>query len=600
MKLAYDSDQPYISIHRFNPIKLKPFSILTGLNGSGKTHLLSAIKGGYIEIEDLDPDEDIVYYNYTDFMVKNSSAANGQQLRSKRDNAFKFLQGQKVGTIQGANAIQISRSNFDRHFDEKIQKEIHDIHDFNIFETPEDKGYSQELVTAINAYCTQIRQSVFGNANFRKNPDRYSILEMIEKLGKPIHLLTIEEVRENYRPSLDDRDLLSNYVGNHFFDHAINRYIAISDTLEDEDNQKTRSEIAANFDQLNPNPWDDFNRVLDLVHKSGNRPEVFNFRVTDPTEIILKRESYRTAAFNPMIVDRESGNPRTFESLSSGEKVLFALVLTMYKSKTTSSFPKLLLLDEIDATLHPSMIDCLLTVLDDVFVTNGTNVILATHSPTTVAFADPESLFIVNHGPAPNKVQSVTKEYALSLVSEGFITLGEGIKIIDQLSNENILIITEGKNNILIAKALKLFNKKGVEVFTGADSKSGKDQLKILYQFIRKFEHNSKVLFVMDTDVGADKCWPAEENNTYYYILPKNNENKKIIRGIENMFSEKDLENFMEVNEKKDARGNLIRSDYSIPKNQKTRLAKYLCESGTKVTFKNFAPLMEKLEGIEK
>ena len=149
-------------------------------------------------------------------------------------------------------------------------------------------------------------------------------------------------------------------------------------------------------------------------------------------------------------------------------------------------------------------------------------------------------------------------------------------------------------------KALELFNKRNVKVFTGAENKSGKDQLKVLYNFIRKFDHSSNVLFILDVDVSADKPWPEEDNNTYFYILPPNTENQKIPKGIENMFSETDINSFMEVNEKKDANGNLKRADYHIPNNEKTNLAEHLCKTGNKETFKNFQCLIEKLEQIEK
>jgi len=55
-----------------------------------------------------------------------------------------------------------------------------------------------------------------------------------------------------------------------------------------------------------------------------------------------------------------------------------------------------LLLDEVDASLHPSMIKNLLDVIEKIFLKNGCKVILATHSPTTVALAPEESIYEIS------------------------------------------------------------------------------------------------------------------------------------------------------------------------------------------------------------
>ena len=44
-----------------------------------------------------------------------------------------------------------------------------------------------------------------------------------------------------------------------------------------------------------------------------------------------------------------------YQNLSSGEKVLLTLSLFILQRSLSEKFPKILLLDEIDATLHPSL-----------------------------------------------------------------------------------------------------------------------------------------------------------------------------------------------------------------------------------------------------
>ena len=73
-----------------------------------------------------------------------------------------------------------------------------------------------------------------------------------------------------------------------------------------------------------------------------------------------------------------------------------ALVSCVYKASFDKHFPQVLLLDEVDASLHPSMMQNMLNVIEKVFLENGVKVILVTHSPTTIALAPEESVYVMN------------------------------------------------------------------------------------------------------------------------------------------------------------------------------------------------------------
>lgn len=68
MKLNYI--QNYLSIRKFDEIEIEDFAVITGLNGSGKSHFLNALNNGCIQIENIDTNE-IILYNYNDFNVFN-------------------------------------------------------------------------------------------------------------------------------------------------------------------------------------------------------------------------------------------------------------------------------------------------------------------------------------------------------------------------------------------------------------------------------------------------------------------------------------------------------------------------------------------------
>ena len=80
MKIKFK--QKYISIEEFESIDVNDFTILTGKNGSGKTHFLNAIKQGSIEIEGIQKSE-IVYYNYNDFTVFSGNLQQNVQYKNK-------------------------------------------------------------------------------------------------------------------------------------------------------------------------------------------------------------------------------------------------------------------------------------------------------------------------------------------------------------------------------------------------------------------------------------------------------------------------------------------------------------------------------------
>ncbi len=101
----------------------------------------------------------------------------------------------------------------------------------------------------------------------------------------------------------------------------------------------------------------------------------------------------------------------------------FALSLLNYnRLRVGVTLPKLLLLDEMDASLHPEMVHRWLTAIANGLVAKkGISCIITTHSPTTVALAPEDSLFeLVKGSSTPRRV---TKQQALNRLTFGLPTL---------------------------------------------------------------------------------------------------------------------------------------------------------------------------------
>jgi len=159
-------------------------------------------------------------------------------------------------------------------------------------------------------------------------------------------------------------------------------------------------------------PWETLNEVLKVAE--------FEYSVNSPVGVDL-------LDYYIVRLTSKSGEIVTPSDLSSGEQTILQVVLWLYYSQHHGEFPKLMLLDEPDAHLHPAMTRQFLAVLHEVLVKRyGVRIILATHSPSTVALAPEGSIFEMKRA---GEVQaSPSKQHAIGLLTSGLLTVGEGTR----------------------------------------------------------------------------------------------------------------------------------------------------------------------------
>jgi hypothetical protein len=196
----------------------------------------------------------------------------------------------------------------------------------------------------------------------------------------------------------------------------------------------------------------------------------------------------------------------------------------------------------LDASLHPSMIKNMLAVIGDIFLVRGVKVILVTHSPTTIALAPEEAIFVMKKE-GPKRIEKSSKKDALSILTEGFATLDEGLMFFDEVAKHPLSILTEGYNAKLIRKAIELFEIPGVLVIEGLEAISGKNQLRTLFDFFGKVQHKNKVLVVWDCDAASYAELP-ETGHTFRFVFAKSENNRLAKSGIENAFDPSLFEGF--------------------------------------------------------
>ncbi|EPC4025541.1 ATP-binding protein [Aeromonas salmonicida] len=130
-------------------------------------------------------------------------------------------------------------------------------------------------------------------------------------------------------------------------------------------------------------------------------------------------ELSQSYTYNATLIQRDTGQPVTVNVLSSGEKTLLWLALTLFNSQyykpSTITVPKLLLLDEPDAFLHPKMVVKMYKVLEIFSECFSVKIIITTHSPTTVALSPENSTFMVCN----NKIVAITKDEGIAELLDG-------------------------------------------------------------------------------------------------------------------------------------------------------------------------------------
>jgi ABC-type Mn2+/Zn2+ transport system ATPase subunit len=331
---------------------LPDLTILTGVNGAGKTQILSAIMENKASVSDngfeLNPKR---YVTHQTLAPNDSSIVTRQSLLQDVDNLW--------------SQFQSFRQNYQQNPNFQLSQFVQD---------PKQRTLLGGMATKSSKDITDLTQE-----------DLYTHF--------PLHLDTGDIFYQNFST------LFKRYQ-NKLDDNRYKRF------LTKEYNEKsvtylTEEKFIAEYGEA---PWDFVNKIL----KEAN----LDYFINSPVGLD------RDAPFELKLVNNLTQVEVKFSDLSSGEKVLMSLALALYNSKFATEFPKLLLMDEPDASLHPSMSKQFLDVIQNVFVKDkGVKVIITTHSPSTVALAPEESLYVVNKN--GQRLEKSTKDQALKILTAG-------------------------------------------------------------------------------------------------------------------------------------------------------------------------------------
>lgn len=348
--------EQYKSIKSQDEFELPDFCVLTGKNGSGKSHLLEALSNNTLSKIEQEGQElkNILYIGFNQLSLHSEDSWHPERITKKIQDAWSSF---AISRHRFMNGTYISNDQILAHIHDSVHKEFakkvfRDTHK-SPSEISESDFFDSFDVSFMdvnkNLFSTQIGL-IFKDYHIKLDENDYN--EFCQKNGRPVS-----------RPVLNTEEFQNKYGSP---------------------------------------PWDYLNQIFDEV----NIPYIANNPLKDRKE----------TPFTFKLIDKDKGFEIPTHSLSTGEKILMSLALAIYITKSDYDKPELLLLDEPDAALHPSMTQKMVQIIKHHIVYKSKiPTIITTHSPTTVIASDGIAIYQMTRGNSiPEKVST---QKAIELLS---------------------------------------------------------------------------------------------------------------------------------------------------------------------------------------
>lgn len=398
------------SIASFPVTELPNFVVLTGVNGAGKSHLLEAIENGSIQIDDIvinNETRPIRRFDWTNLIPQDTGAFAPSQITQERYGVWNEIsQYIKEYRPQISQILQqFNRGDIDLLKTREIMK-VTPEYLVSTGSTLEQANHIFDIIQ----HCASAVTQRFVQNDPANRPRLADFIQVNAKI--PLFAFEEEDFYQNFPASWQPVDMFQQSFGRLFAEYMGNwrnnrlRFLANSEgkSVDFLSNDKF-------LEKYGEAPWEFVNSILETAN--------LDFRINEPTE-------YEDRPYEPILTDRIRNSRVKFNDLSSGERVLMSFALCLYYAEDRRQivdYPKILLFDEIDAPLHPSMSQSLLRTIQDVLVNRREiKVILTTHSPSTVALAPEESLYAMYKSDR-RRMQKSTKDQSLSILTNGVPTL---------------------------------------------------------------------------------------------------------------------------------------------------------------------------------
>lgn len=333
---------------------LPNFTVLTGKNGSGKSHLLEAIStNGLSEVNDGQGMLSIIkYIRFNDLSPQFQEEISEDDVKNSWRNTWAQLNQHLLNYRRNLRGYNNSFQSYIHQYDPQTQKFLQywfDIAENDVEKLTENLFYENYEISREDLFTSQIG-TIFKLYQTRQDQNKMNEVSNKEE-GTSLPVLTNEQFEQKYGRK----------------------------------------------------PWEVINEMMRTAHL--------------PYEVEAPMRFRPTINYHLQLIDRQRNIRIQVNDLSTGEKVLMSLALSIYSTEEKTARPDVLLIDEPDAPLHPEYSNYLIQAIKESIVDkSGVRVIITTHSPTTVAMAPDESIFQMNRDLSmPVKV---TKQQAINLLTK--------------------------------------------------------------------------------------------------------------------------------------------------------------------------------------
>lgn len=592
--MSIELRQPYKSIHALRTEELPDFAILIGRNGSGKTQLLEALREGVAVIPGVGV-ADMEFFDMTSFRPPNTSGANrhGNNFAKIAADAYLLPRPDQPPYREIARALfdQVA-SEIERtagvdardEFESGLRDEVRRLRDFSVIvfgnaDSPYNGAFHEQVLGPLSPQGLGSRRNSFNGSQ----PALLSAaMKMTDKLP---HELTRDDI---LRAGHYEGETIANSISEVFAAYKVDQYTWAHTRIETE--RVDYADLIAEYQRRYPPPWETLREILSAMRDASGEIGLFDFEFSDPDEHQLNMGNYEEFGFKSEMTNRTTGAQYELDWLSSGEKVLMALCIVWFNQYLGRRRPRLLLLDELDAVLHPSMAAALVETLKTLFVAQGTKVLMTSHSPMTVAAVEEADIFRVVRTGGRVEVSPTTKSEAINELSEGLATVDAGLRIAAH-DEAKVTILTEGNNAKHLKRWVQLNFPADVHVFEELGEHTNDGQLLEYGRLLGRVQTNTHFVVVWDCD-AASKAEALRQDlpgtaKVTPYAFPRRPDNAIASRGIENNYDEDILGPYSTTTTGSDGRllGRGFQGD------RKTEFADHVLRHGTREYFTNFEDL---------
>jgi predicted ATPase len=412
----------YKSLKPFESEELSNLTIITGENGSGKSQLLDLIGKKFKNDYSVGSIRIDIFPNIEKVQVEGIIKIGTAQVSHDQWKAIvkKQLDYHKQLTTSGKELLKYI---IDKNLRSKINSK-----NINQFLSNESeylllikKNYSELFNTSLDQLSNL---NINGQNSVLRRlypPGNENVHHFITELCKLKNKTETELTEADFYSSpiqenlIDSSDLFSSQVELIFYNYAKRRDINRKELFyKKEEGEYNNSIPDADFITKFIPPWDLINDIF-TKHKIN-----FYFKG------IEKRDFTLEAPIDFKLYKKSTDTSIPFNDLSSGEKVIIGLIIKLFTTEyygDCMTFPDLLILDEPDAHLHPEMSKLLLDVLKETFVKKfNINIILTTHSPSTIALSDENNIFQLSNE-NNSGLKKISKNQALKILTNFIPTL---------------------------------------------------------------------------------------------------------------------------------------------------------------------------------